>query len=155
MFGSSFIRKNENGYGRIIKYAREEIGVRETNNANSGIRVEAYLAYVGFEKGAPWCAAFVSWVYNKAGYKLPKSAWSPALFPHSKRSKEPEPGMIFGIYFPNLKRVGHCGIVESIRNDWLTTIEGNTNALGSREGDGVYRKLRKKQTIRYYSNWIH
>ena len=154
VFGSGFIKQKNDGYGRVIKYARKEIGIRETNNTNSGVRVEAYLSYVGFKKGSPWCAAFVSWVYNEAGYKLPRSAWSPALFPPSKCLKDAMPGMIFGIYFPNLKRVAHCGIVESIRDDWITTIEGNTNAAGSREGDGVYRKLRNKKTIKYFSHWI-
>lgn len=155
VFGSSFIKSNKNDYGRVIEIAREEIGVRETNNTNSGIRVEAYLSYVGFKKGSPWCAAFVSWVFNEAGFKLPKSAWSPALFPPSRQSKDVTPGMIFGIYFPKLKRIAHCGIVESIRNDWIITIEGNTNAIGSREGDGVYRKVRSKKSIKYFSNWIN
>ena len=154
MFGSSFIKSNKNDYGRVIEIAREEIGVRETNSPNSGIRVEAYLSYVGFKKGAPWCAAFISWVYNKAGFKTPRTAWSPALFPLTKKSTIAQPGIIFGIYFPKLKRVGHCGIVESIRDDWITTIEGNTNAAGSREGDGVYRKVRKKATIHCFSDWI-
>ena len=90
----------------------------------------------------------------KAGFTAPRTAWSPALFPLNRKSKIVQPGIIFGIYFPKLKRVGHCGIVESIRDDWITTIEGNTNAAGSREGDGVYRKVRKKATIHSFSDWI-
>lgn len=35
---------------------------------------------------------------------------------------------------------GHTGIVERVEGSKIYTIEGNTNAAGSREGDGVYRK---------------
>ena len=33
-------------------------------------------------------------------------------------------------------------------NGFVPTVEGNTNAAGSREGDGVYRKLRSIHSIR-------
>jgi hypothetical protein len=54
-----------------------------------------------------------------------------------------KPGHVFGIYYTNLKRVGHVGFIEKIDGGSATTIEGNTNGGGSREGDGVYRKIRR------------
>jgi hypothetical protein len=38
---------------------------------------------------------------------------------------------------------GHCGIVVAVDAVGFHTVEGNTNKAGSREGDGVWRKLHK------------
>jgi hypothetical protein len=38
---------------------------------------------------------------------------------------------------------GHTGIVVKVDDVGFHTIEGNTNAAGSREGDGVYHKTHK------------
>ena len=38
----------------------------------------------------------------------------------------------------------HVGIVENDHGDVLWTIEGNTDASGGREGDGVYRRKRQR-----------
>ncbi|MGB4398397.1 MAG: hypothetical protein WBJ10_03430, partial [Daejeonella sp.] len=56
-----------------------QIGVRE-KHANSGAEVEKYLRYVNLPKGNPWCAAFVCWVYGRAGVVNPRSGWTPDLF---------------------------------------------------------------------------
>jgi hypothetical protein len=137
----------------VLPIALGEVGIRELSGNNDGMRVESYLAAVGLKKGQPWCAAFVSWVYHQAGYLQPRTGWSPALFPPNRMQKVPKPGLLFGIYFPELKRIGHCGFVQHMKSDWLDTIEGNTNVAGSREGDGVYRKRRHVRTIKAYADW--
>lgn len=140
-------------YERIIKIARNEIGVRETGT-NSSERIDQYNAYVGFRK-APWCAAFCSWCFGQAGYSQPKTAWSPGLFPISRIVKEPLPGMVMGIYFPSKGRIAHCGIVTAVKGEWIESTEGNTNVAGSREGDAVMKKLRHKRTIAKYADWMN
>jgi hypothetical protein len=112
--------------------------------------VEAYLAYVGLKKGNPWCAAFVSWVFWKAGYPKPRSGWSPDLFPPSRRTKKPVPGAVLGIYFPEKKRIAHVGLVVRLQHDWVISIEGNTNE-GSQQG--VFKKFRHKRYVSAYSIW--
>ena len=139
---------------RIICIAEKELGVREGTGKNDGPRVEMYLQHVGLKKGHAWCAAFVSWVYGQAGYQLPKSAWSPQLFPNSRLRKEAAPALVLGIYFPELKRIAHVGLVTSLQHDWVLSVEGNTNPAGSREGEGVYRRLRHKRFIRCYANYL-
>jgi hypothetical protein len=138
---------------KLLAVARAELGVREATGRNDGPRVEAYLHAAALNTGNPWCAAFVSWVYRQSGYSLPRTGWSPALFPAARLQKNPLPARIFGIYFPELQRIAHCGFVEKLHGDWITTIEGNTNIAGSREGDGVYRKMRHRKAIRYYADW--
>jgi len=165
---------------RLLEVARKEIGVREASE-NSGPRVDQYNAYVGVRK-AKWCASFVSWCFGQAGVKEPRTAWSPALFPRERcvkyslsrlgnsgfaetarglsrdtelrTSKNLGAGLVMGMYFDQLKRIAHCGIVERARNDLVYVIEGNTNLAGRREGDGVYRKIRHKRTIHLYADWL-
>ena len=137
----------------LLPIALGELGVREWSGKNDGPKVETYLAAAGLKKGQPWCAAFVSWVYQQAGYAKPRTGWSPALFPASQLVKQRKPGVVFGIYYPELKRIGHCGFVLSETTDWLLTVEGNTNGGGSREGDGVYRKRRHVKAVYAYADW--
>jgi len=154
----SSLKRGENGKilpapQRLIPIAMAELWVREKTGKNDGKRVEEYLASVKLKKGDPYCAAFVSWVFQQAGYELPRTGWSPALFPAARLAKAAAPGNVFGIYFPALKRIAHCGLVVSSRSDWVSTVEGNTDASGGREGGGVYQRLRHKKSIRLYSDW--
>ena len=154
----SSLKRGENGKilpapERLIPIAMAELWVREKTGKNDGKRVEEYLASVKLKKGDPYCAAFVSWVFQQAGYELPRTGWSPALFPAARLAKAAAPGNVFGIYFPALKRIAHCGLVVSSRSDWVSTVEGNTDASGGREGGGVYQRLRHKKSIRLYSDW--
>jgi len=109
---------------------------------------------MGVKTPATWCAAWVSWCYGQAEYGEPRTAWSPALFPEERIIREAVPGCVFGIYFPELRRVAHCGIVAGLKEDYVQTIEGNTNVAGEREGIGVFRKLRHRRSIAKYADWI-
>ena len=138
----------------LVRIATAEIGVKELTGRNDGIKVEAYLAVTGFKKGNPWCAAFISWVFTTAGFAEPRTAWSPAMFPASRLTKQCSPGNLLGIYFPDLKRIGHVGMIEKLDGDWCISVEGNTNITGSREGDGVYLKRRHRKTIYKMADWV-
>ncbi|TCD03965.1 peptidoglycan-binding protein [Pedobacter psychroterrae] len=140
-------------YSKLVALAQGELWVREKTGNNDGERVEGYLASVGLEKGQPWCAAFVSFIFKQAGYSAPRTGWSPSLFPLQRLVKAAAPGNVFGIYFPALKRISHCGFVERKDGDWITSIEGNTGIGGGRDGDGVYRRKRHKRTIYKYADW--
>lgn len=139
---------------QILNIARSQLGVREATGKNDGPEVAAYLKVTGLKEGQPWCAAFVSWVFAKAGYAQPLTAWSPSLFPIHRQTKIIRPAHVFGVYFKALNRIAHAGLVEEQQGNWIVTIEGNSNASGSREGDGVYRKRRHIKTIKVYANWL-
>ena len=144
----------QEAYQRVLTAAQKEVGVREGRVANTGTRVSEYLRYVGFKTPQPWCAAWVSYVFKQAGFGAPRTAWSPALFPQSRQVREPAPGVVFGIYYAALGRVGHCGVVERLAGDWVYSIEGNTGSRNERDGDGVWRKLRHRRSIRCYADWL-
>ncbi|AOM76539.1 peptidoglycan-binding protein [Pedobacter steynii] len=161
-FISSFDEPNSDLLNRkkLITIAESQLGVREKTGNNDGLQVEEYLKTVNLKKGNPYCAAFISWVFYKAGFDQPRTGWSPALFQNSHlimaSSKEAYlPGNLIGIYFPSLKRIAHVGIIAYRKNNWIISIEANTNVEGSREGDGVYRRRRPIRTISRYSDWIN
>ena len=139
---------------QLVTLAAQELGVREATGNNDGPRVEQYLAAVALKKGQPWCAAFVCWLYGKAGYSKPLTGWSPALFPSPRLTKSVLPGNVLGIYISKAKRIAHVGLIEKLQGEWCLSIEGNTNLSGSREGDGVYRKRRHLKTIYQVADWV-
>lgn len=139
---------------KVLRVASAEQGVRELSGRNDGKRVSIYLSYTGIKYPAPWCASFVSWCFGQAGHSKPNTAWSPAMFPFSRIIKEPKPSDVFGIYFSSLNRIAHVGLVESRKNEWIYSIEGNTSLDGSREGTGVFRRIRHIRTICKFADWI-
>ena len=153
----------------LIATATAEVnkGVREVGK-NAGADVEKYLHCLGMTKGSPWCAAFVSWcVMTSRGLaKPPKwcSGSAVSLFQMSGKNavkvtpvdadykSKVKPGYIWSRAQDATAAAaarkgswcqGHTGIVVAVDAIGFHTIEGNTNAAGSREGDGVYRKLHK------------
>ena len=91
----------------------------------------------GAPAGAAWCAAFVSWVYGKAGISTPglPGLWVPSVLAAQRAAglavADPQPGDL--IYFdpdgngaPN-----HIGIVESVSGGSVHTIEGNSGTPGA------------------------
>ena len=142
-------------------------GVREVGK-NAGPDVEKYLHCLGMTKGSPWCAAFVSWcvMTSRCLAKPPKwcSGSAVSLFQMSGKNavkvtpvdadykSKVKPGYIWSRAQDATAAAaarkgswcqGHTGIVVAVDAMGFHTIEGNTNAAGSREGDGVYRKLHK------------
>ena len=136
-----------------------QVGVREATGNNDGLEVEAYLATTNLGAGYPWCAAFVSWVFEQEGYDQPRTPWTPALFPNKRniwpaKEQTPQVSDVFGIYIASKKRIGHAGFVEHWGAHFVVTVEGNTNPAGSHDGDGVYRRRRRTKTIHRVADWI-
>jgi len=136
----------------VLDFAGGEVGVREVGR-NAGPRVEEYQAVVHLRPGDAWCAALVSFVFlrvaERLGIPCPLNLSGGALHlwegaPREQRTQTPEPGAIFVIDHGH--GLGHVGIVEHVNvgaPGELDTIEGNTDGSGGREGDGVYRRIRK------------
>jgi hypothetical protein len=146
---------------KLIKTAASQLNVREKTGHNDGKEVETYLRSVDRRKGDAWCAAFISWVHIENNVPNPESGWSPDWFKANviwKRTWTSDipvikPGCVMGLFYQNLGRVGHVGIIEYEDANNYYTIEGNTNRAGSREGDGVYRKIRPKSTVYVISDY--
>ena len=151
----------------VLTAARSALGWTEATGRNDGPRIEAILASTGHRKGDPYCAAFVYWCGQTAGYPrlYPRSAWSPdmvqaATWTRAKGGREPQAGDAFGIYFPAKGRVAHTGLIESARRTVFTTVEANTapeapaGSAADREGGGIWRKHRLRAQVQSVRDWV-
>ncbi|MBO5469361.1 MAG: leucine-rich repeat protein [Lachnospiraceae bacterium] len=123
----------------VVNLAASQVGYHEKAsnanlddfNANSGSgNYTKYARDVGVANGQAWCATFVWWLMASAG--VPNSAYPSrttvtrdwfnqrGLY-RARGSYIPKAGdyVIFG-------NVAHCGIVESVSNGAVHTIEGNS-----------------------------
>lgn len=146
----------------VVENATLDVGVREATGHNDGPVVERYLASVGLHKGLSWCAAFVSYHLSGCGVRNPATGWSPAfsgvsarIWSPRKAARMPMPGDVFTLWYSSLGRVGHVGFVTGCDGRYITTVEGNTSAPGSREGDGVYARRRQLSKVYAITNYIH
>lgn len=156
-----------------LKIAQAECaaGVREVRPPlNRGPRVDEYQARTGLKlkvgtDGFAWCACFLYWCFDEVAKRqgrtnpLIKTAgcqhhWNLAKagginqITGARATQKPElvkPGMIFIMAFGG--GAGHTGIIESVQGGFITTIEGNSNNEGSRDGFGVFRLTRKINSI--------
>jgi len=148
----------------IAQAAEAEVGVRETK-ANGGKRIADYQSCTWLPVGAwPWCAAFVDFCVKSAVEKfgpvtfaLPRTAgawdlenWCRSVDDTVKLKKTKQGIATVQRGDIVIYKFSHVGIATSSLDDDnnLSTIEGNTNSAGSREGDGVYRRTRNVSQIR-------
>lgn len=131
----------------LLNAARELLGTREGPH-NSGPIIDAWNAAVHSPPGSPWCAAFVYHVHEVASERLGlpnacvRTGSSHSLWTSSdpaRRTQLPAPGDVFVLDHGG--GLGHCGIVETVAPDGrtVTSLEGNSNEAGSREGTSVVR----------------
>lgn len=138
-----------------LQAARSQLGQsEEPKGSNRGPMVDRYLAAVGLDPGYAWCAAFVYWCHEQAAAiagtdnPVPKTGSVMKLYAAGvgNRALTPKSGDIFIMDYG--KGTGHTGIVELVNgNGTITTIEGNTNDEGGREGYEVARRTRPLSKI--------
>lgn len=134
---------------RVLKVAQEQIGTRENPPDSNSVKYNK--AYYKSDVRAPWCVVFQWWCFQKAGL-------STAVFPKANNvfavrdwyqargrfDRTPKPGSLVIYSF------SHIGIVEKVLDGGrIQTIEGNTDALGSRTGGKVMRKVRSRNILGY------
>jgi hypothetical protein len=147
---------------KIIDVAKSYIGQTEIKGNKGFIDpdFEDLMRSVGFQTNHAWCSYFAELVwrqayahdpaalaiikklfsgssyrtlrnFEKAGYKAEKTARAGSIVIwRKKRNWE-------------YSRFGHVGICIEVGDDYFKTVEGNTNAAGSREGETVAMKTRK------------
>ena len=138
---------------QLLKIAIAEIGTREIGSSNRGRKVDEYQKADNLAgEGYAWCSSFVSWLIretaNAHGIKIPWSfspscdkVWEDARLRGLVRFT-PQPGDFFLVRarlkngkFSDRDAI-HIGVVKSVAADGktFTTIEGNSNDEGLREG---------------------
>lgn len=150
---------------KALEFARASLGVTEhPRGSNRGPEIDEYLRVVGIEptagtpKDREWCAAFATTMVIRAANSIP----CPRIFRGSAsvhrllelnpalELAEPEPGCVF-IHL-NDDGKGHTGFVtEVLGGGIVSTIEGNSDAHGSRTGGSVVEGTRPRS---YVAHWI-
>jgi hypothetical protein len=156
----------------VIEIAKSYVGQKEKPNNSGFIDpyLEEKMISIGWAYGWAWCSLFTELIWKEA-YEVYDPKLIPILnnlfnvsavktFSNFNELKDfevnqvPEKGSI--VIWQNYKNfkplwTGHAGIVtcdtHSLGNGFvddekIDTVEGNTNALGGREGDCVAEKIR-------------
>lgn len=148
--------------------AMDEVGVEEIDGTNCGPRVNTYKAATRLPpyESWPWCAAFVDWCVREAmkrgeslgrhySFTRPTTAgawdlenWSRQQDESTQTKRQPDADILPGDII--IFRFSHCGIAIGKPSSLglFETVEGNTDSQGSREGGGVFRKLRRLDQVR-------
>jgi len=146
---------------KVAKIAMQEAAL---NVKEVPVNKTKYGHWYGLD-GQPWCAMFVSWVFNQAGLvslinQSPKGyAGCESFEAWAKKNKMTVPvkdvqtGDILLFDFNKEGKSIHTGIAVgyNVHTHLIDTVEGNTagNQSGSQaNGDGVYIKHRAPSTVR-------
>ena len=140
----------------VLRVAQATLGAGESPpGTNAGPYVERVLKRVGFGKGAPWCAAWVSdvgalalgpqWPVKPSASVVAICEWAKGAGCRLEATKTPaRRGDLFALWYPKLGRFAHIGLVLRVDPDGRTveTLEGNTSGAGERDGWLVWSKTR-------------
>jgi hypothetical protein len=141
----------------IIDLARSQIGYVEVPDNKT-----MYGKWYGLN-GQPWCAMFVSWVFNQAGEGKRVAASGDKGFAScdaglrwfTRKNKlvpigQAQASDLVFFQFDNDAQPDHVGIVVKNTGKQLICIEGNTspdNKGSQSNGGGVYRKKRPYSVV--------
>lgn len=151
----------------ILRVASQFIDMHEiSSNAQWSRPVDSKLLLelmqkTGWQKGWPYCAAFVEACYGTACQqfdvpeieKIVRAKFTPSVMQTYNNVKQfvhtntPKPGSVFFMQ-KGASALGHAGLVILAGEKTMCTVEGNTSpgvvdANADREGDGVYMKIRR------------
>ena len=149
---------NDKAINALIKIAEAEIGYLEkksnsqldskTANAGSANYTKYWRDVYPSYQAQPWCAAFVSWCFEKAfGLETAKKllkhwpyTYCPTLGDLFTKNANPKVGDI--VIFYRGGEFAHTGIVTAVSGDRFETIEGNTSGASGivDNGGGVCKK---------------
>ncbi len=133
------------GDGSMIEIAVTQIG---------NVGGEPYWSWYGFGSREEWCACFVSWVAEQCGYIdagiIPRFSWCPSGVQWFKDRGQwqdngytPRPGDIIFFDWEPDGECDHVGIVESVADGKINTIEGNS-------GDSCRRRSYDLGSVKIY-----
>jgi CHAP domain-containing protein len=147
------LRRQHEGRGAqaVLAYARKHLGVVESPpSTNRGPMIDRWNRATGTAVGSPWCGNFANACLMAAGF--PSEPWlklCSAIEGNARATKggwrwtgSPRPGDL--ILFTVGGAANHVGIVESVADGAVVTIEGNTHKDYDPgrfwEGYGVFRR---------------
>lgn len=153
----------------VAKIAESKVGLHEHGGANKGKDIQEFFDSDNYDPngdrpgddGYAWCAAFVCRIVQLAmlgrawTFKRPTTpgAWDFIRWSHAQDNStwtKLSPGADIERGDLIVYTFSHIGIATSSpdAHGYFSTVEGNTNSAGSREGDGVYKKTRHISSVK-------
>lgn len=137
---------------KVIAVAKGEVGTHEGRSGGRWNNHQKYSPAVpGLEwsQDQAWCCTFCAWVAMTAGaadlYPRTASCDAAAEWFRKKGRVSEYPAIGAQVFYGSSADYVHTGIVTAFDETYIYTVEGNTNTNGSREGDGVYEKTRRRR----------
>jgi cell wall-associated NlpC family hydrolase len=148
----------------LVVTALTKLGVKESGGNNKGKELQPFFAADNYkpnatDDGYAWCASFVCWCFQvvlagrSVSFKRPTTPsafgfidWSLAQDSSTNTKRNPMDDIKRGdlVVF----KFSHIGIALADAKDGkIQTIDGNTNAAGSREGNMVAKKTRSVSQV--------
>lgn len=106
------------------------------------------VAGLEWSQGQPWCHTFASWGADELGERsvIPITASCRAGVKWFKdRGRWSEYPVLGAPFYLGSVGQNHVGVVYGFDSTRIWTVEGNTNAGGSANGDGVYQRVRPRR----------
>lgn len=143
----------------LLRTFASYVGIKESPmGSNNGVMVNKFNASCGLKPSdhAPWCASVAHYGYMVNGAPDRPGAYSPSWYAKTRviPAAMVQPGDVGLIYFQSKGRYAHTiSAIEKVNRSGrivssYTTLEGNTNAMGSREGDSFARRVRPADTVK-------
>ena len=134
----------------VLTIARSTLGEHEAPPGSNQIR---FASWAGIP-GLAWCGAWACWVLDQAGaLDVPRFVWTPAgaqaYAERGRYGSDPRVGSAVFFAWPEVGRVCHVGLVETVRPDGIVTLEGNTDSAGGGTGGKVMRHVRRANIVGY------
>ena len=136
----------------ILRIAASELGYREAPPESNRTK---FGAWYGLD-GQPWCMMFIQWVFWQARAEslLPvKTASCTALMQAAKTAGQWitdgfRPGdVVLYDFSGKQKQPQHCGLLETVQDEFVVTIEGNTGVGNEANGGAVMRRKRETSLV--------
>lgn len=140
---------------QIIDIAKKEIGVKESPPNSNNVKYNTwYYGHPVSGSQYPWCAVFISWLYKAEQGLCKKTASCVDMLDwFEKRGqivKNPQAGdIVFFKYKTNNRRTNHVGLVVSVGENCINTIEGNTSVTNQDNGGRVMQRNRYSNIVAY------
>lgn len=135
-----------------VNVLRAQTGYHEGRDAdgnwNNHQKFSPAVAGLEWSQNQAWCHTFASWGADELGDRnaLPITASCLAGVAWFKaEGRWTEYPVLGGLFYMGSGGGDHVGVVYAYDEDSIYTVEGNTNASGSPQGDGVYQRVRPRR----------
>lgn len=111
-----------------LTQAIAELGVSEAYGPKNNPRIIEYHQATTLKANddlTAWCASFVCWCLEQAGYKSTQSAWAKDYISWGKKVERPYPGCIVIFHRGSRNQYGHVGFYLSEKNGKIKLLGGN------------------------------